>query len=176
MRWFISKLCMVNALVPGRFGNNKWKLIKFTFLYGIVALAFAVNVLLGECPRASLTRSQHWMPSNFDWYNYVTLYGGQIQQYSSCLVILIEIINKCSVPYCGSNDNNSTGVSLSEILFSFMIEKYIVCDACVLTSPSFESSSVFYVTPTYTSSTQELIMHGMQQKWEKSSFWCKKNT
>ena len=29
-------------------------------------------------------------------------------------------------PYCGSNDNNSTGVSLSEILFSFMLKKSIL--------------------------------------------------
>ena len=41
---------------------------------------------------------------------------------------------------------------------------------------SFESSSVLYITPTYTSSMQELIMQGMQQKLEKSCFRCKKNT
>ena len=34
------------------------------------------------------------------------------------------------MPY--SNDNNSTGVSLSDILFSFMLEKYIVCYVCGL--------------------------------------------
>ena len=45
-------------------------------------------------------------------------------------MMVIELINKGSVPYCGSNDNNSTGVSLFEILFSFMLEKYNVCDAC----------------------------------------------
>ena len=50
--------------------------------------------------------------------------------------MLIELINKGSVPYCGSNDNNSTGVSLSEILFSFMSEKCIVSDACGLRSPN----------------------------------------
>ena len=71
-------------------------------------------------------------------------------------MMLIEVINKGSVPYYGSNDNNSTGVSLSEILFSFMLEKYIVYDACGLRSPSFESSSVLYITPTYASSMQEL--------------------
>ena len=36
--------------------------------------------------------------------------------------------------------------------------------------PSFESSSVLYITPTYTSSMQELIMQGMQQKLEKLLF------
>ena len=74
------------------------------------------------------------------------------------------------------NANNSTGVSLSEILFSFMLEKYIVCDACGPRSPSFESSSVLYITPTSTSSMQELIKQGMEQKIEKSCFQCKKDT
>ena len=52
---------------------------------------------------------------------------------SECLMTLIELVNKGSVPYCGSN--SSTGVSLSEILFSFMLEKYNVCDACGLRFP-----------------------------------------
>ena len=91
-------------------------------------------------------------------------------------MMLIELINKGSVPYYGSNDYNSTGVSLFEILFSFMLEKYIVCDACGLRSPSFESSSVLYITPTCTSSMQELIKQGMKQKLEKTCFRCKKNT
>ena len=54
--------------------------------------------------------------------------------------------------------------SLSEILFSFILEKYIVCDACGLKSPSFESSSVLYITPTCTSSMQELIF---SKEWNK---------
>ena len=48
-----------------------------------------------------------------------------------------------------------------------MLEKYIVCDACGLRSPSFESSNKLYITPTFTSSTQELIMQGMQEKIRK---------
>ena len=84
------------------------------------------------------------MHSNFDWYNMIFYCGEQQEDASECLMMLIELINKGSVPYCGSNDNNSTGVSLSEILFSFILEKYIVCDACGLRSPSFESSSVLY--------------------------------
>ena len=46
---------------------------------------------------------------------------------------------------------------------TFMLEKYIVCNECGLRSPSFESSSVLYITPTYTSSMQELRMQAMQQ-------------
>ena len=84
--------------------------------------------------------------------------------------MLIEVINK------GSNDNNSSRAVLCEILFSFMLEKYIFCDACGLRSPSFESSSVLYIIPTFTSSMLELIMQGVQQNLEKSYFRCKKNT
>ena len=45
-----------------------------------------------------------------------------------------------------------------------MLEKYIVCDECALRSPSFESSSVSYIIPIFTSSMQELMMQEMQQK------------
>ena len=118
---------------------------------------------------------QMWMHSNFDWYNMINSSGEQQVDASECLMMLIEFINKGSVPNCGSSDN-SPGVSLSEFLFSFMLGKYIVCDACGLRSPSFESSSVLYITPTCTSSMQELIKQGMKQKLEKSCFQCKKNT
>ena len=58
---------------------------------------------------------------NLRLVQYDKFYGGEKQEDASeCLMVLIELINKGSVPYCGSNDNNSTGVSLSEILFSFM--------------------------------------------------------
>ena len=113
----------------------------------------------------------------FRLVQYDQFYSGEQQEDASeCLMMLIELINKGSVPYCGSNDNNSTGVSLSEILFSFMLQKYIVCDACGLRSPSFESSSVLYITHTCTSSMQELIKQGMKQKLEKSCFRCKNDT
>ena len=88
-------------------------------------------------------------------------YGNSVIQ---CLMMLIELFNKGSVPYCGSNDYISTGVSLSEILFSFMLEKYIA------------SSSVLYITPTCSSSMQEWMKQGLEQKLEKSCFRCKKNT
>ena len=42
--------------------------------------------------------------------------------------------------------------------------------------PSIESSGVLYISPTHTSSMQELIMQGLQQKLEKSCFRCNKNT
>ena len=52
--------------------------------------------------------------------------------------------------------------------------KYIVFDVCGLRSPSFEFSSVLYITPTDTSSMQDLILQGLQQKLQKSR--CDKNT
>ena len=89
--------------------------------------------------------------------------------------MLINIIHKGSL-----SDSNSTtyhmGDSLSDILFSFVLEKYIVCDVCGLRSPSFESSSVLYISPTDTSSMQNLILLGLQQKLQKSCSRCKKNT
>ena len=43
---------------------------------------------------------------------YDKFYGGQNQEDPlKCLTMLIELINKGSVPYCGTNDNNSTGIS-----------------------------------------------------------------
>ena len=69
---------------------------------------------------------------------YNSFYNGQKQEDSlECLLMLIEIFNKGSIPNAGSITNNCTGVSLSDMLFSFVLEKYIVCDGCGLRSPSF---------------------------------------
>ena len=107
----------------------------------------------------------------FQLVQYNQFYDGKNQQDSSeCLLMLIEIINKGSVPYYGSHVSKSTGVSLSDILFSFMLEKYIVCNVCGLRSPSIESSGVLYISPTHTSSMQELIMQGLQQNWKSLAF------
>ena len=75
-----------------------------------------------------------------------------------------------------SSTTSPTGASLSDILFSFVLEKYIVCDVCGLRSPSFEFSSVLYISPTNTSSMRNLILEGLQQKWQKSCSRCNKNT
>ena len=77
-------------------------------------------------------------------------------------------------------DSSSTtypmGASLSDILFSFVLEKYIVYDVCRLRSPSFESSSVLYISPTDTSFIQNLILQGLQQKLRRFCSRCNKNT
>ena len=103
-------------------------------------------------------------------------YSGQNQEDSTeCLLMLINIIHKGSMPD-SSSTTSPTGASLSDILFPFVLEKYIVCDVCGLRSPSFESSSVLYISPTDTSSKQNLILEGLQQKLQKSCSRCNKNT
>ena len=92
----------------------------------------------------------------FQLVRHDTFYNGQKQQDSTeCLLMLIHIIHKTSLP-----DSNSTtypmGASFSSFWYFFVLEKYIVCDVCGLRSPSFESSSVLYISPTDTSSMQKL--------------------
>ena len=70
--------------------------------------------------------------------------------------MLINIIHNGSLPD-SSSITYPMGGSLSDILFSFGLEKYIACDVCGL-----KSSSVFYILPTDTSSMQNLILHGLQ--------------
>ena len=83
-----------------------------------------------------------WMHLKFQLVRHDISYNGQNQEDSSeCLLMLINIIHKGSMPD-SSSTTSPTGVSLSDILFSFVLEKYIVCDVCRLRSPSFESSSV----------------------------------
>ena len=105
-----------------------------------------------------------------------TFYNGQNQQDSTeCILMWITSIHKGSLP-----DSNSTtypmGASLSDILFSIVLKKYIVYDVCGLRPPSFESSSVLYISPPDSSSMQNLILQGLQQKLQKSCSRCNKNT
>ena len=103
-------------------------------------------------------------------------YNGQNQQdCSECLLMLINIIDKGSMPN-SSSTTSPMGASLSDLLFSFVLEKYIVCEVCGLRSPSFESSSVLHISPTDTPSMQNLILEGLQQKLQKSCSRCNKNT
>ena len=112
----------------------------------------------------------------FQLVRHDAFHDGQNQQDSTeCLLMLINIIHKGSM-----SDSSSTtylmGVSLSDILFSFVLEKYIVCDVCGLRSPSFESNSVLYNSPTDTSSMQNVILQGLQQKLQKPCSRCIKRT
>ena len=110
----------------------------------------------------------------FQLVHHDVFYNGQNQQDSTeCLLMLINIIDKGSMPD-SSSTISPTGASLSDILFSFVLEKYIVCDVCGLRSPLFESCSVLYISPTDTPSMQNLILEGLQQKLQKSCSRCNK--
>ena len=150
-----------------------WRIKLATRLFVQVNNKWNIKTLCGSLHKAPVI----WKASRSHVYSgLMSSYIKNQQDSSECLLMLIEIINKGSVPYYGSHVSNSTGVSLSDILFSFMLEKYIVCNVCGLRSPSIESSGVLYISPTHTSSMQELIMQGLQQKLEKSCFRCNKNT
>ena len=88
----------------------------------------------------------------FHLVHHDTFYNGENQQDSTeCLLLLINIIQKGSMP-----DSCSTtypmGASLSDILFSFFGgEIYIVCDVCGLRSPPHLNLVVFYVFQYFTS-------------------------
>ena len=98
----------------------------------------------------------------FQRIHHDNFYNGQnLQDSTECLLMLIDIIHKGSMPDSSSTTNHM-GASLSDILFSFVLEKYIVCDACGLKSPSFQPSSVLYISPTDTSSMHDLILQGLQ--------------
>ena len=84
------------------------------------------------------------------------------------------------------SNKNGGGVSLfmsNEISFFELteftkVQEYIECLFLkkIISKIALEFSSVLYITPTCTSSMQELIKQGMGQKLEKSCFRCKKNT
>ena len=102
--------------------------------------------------------------------------NGQTQQDSTeFLLMLIDIINKGSMPD-SSSTTYPTGASPFDILFSFVLGIYIVCDVCGLESSSFESSSMLYITPTDTSSMQDMVLQWMQQQLQKSCSRCNKNS
>ena len=142
-----------------------WSSYSFRFLERLVIISSLIPV--PKVPHQFLCETAHSVSSSTDvdalkfrLVQYAIFYGGQSQQDSSeCLMVLTVVINKGLVPCCDSNYNDSTWVSLSE-----------------LNPPSFEPSNVLYITPTYTSSKQQLIMQGMQQKLEKCCFRCKENT
>ena len=79
--------------------------------------------------------------------------------------------------YLTSFDNFSHGsFFIRHLVFICFGKIYIVCDVCGLRSPSFESRSVLYISPTDTSSMENLILEGLQQKLQKSCSRCNKNT
>ena len=134
--------------------------------------AFPLEACVSLLKRAFCLYSVAMKPKKVRFFVYL----GNRQIIGAVLSCYAFELNSPNMPYYASHVSNSTGVSLSDILFSFMLEKYIVCNVCGLRSPSIESSGVLYISPTHTSSMQELLMQGLQQKLEKSCFRCNKNT
>ena len=66
--------------------------------------------------------------------------------------------------------------TLSDLLFSFVLEKCTICDICEERAPSFETTSIMYVTPNYNTSMQELLMQEHKQRLYKACFRCGRDT
>ena len=77
---------------------------------------------------------------------------------------------------CPTIDNMNNQGSFSELLFSFVLEKYIICDICTMKSPAFETTSLLYVTPNDSTSMQELLMQEHKQKIYKTCSCCGRDT
>ena len=91
----------------------------------------------------------------------------------------LDIINQGTIdPSFVENNFTSTqcGVSLSETLFSYVLEKYLTCNGCGVRSPSFEHSNFVNITPSYGASMRELIMQGLKLEIFKSCLKCKRDT
>ena len=107
---------------------------------------------------------------------YNSFFTGEIQEDAcECLMLLIEIMDKGFGP-CPTNGNINSKGSFSELLFSFVLEKYTICDICTMKSPAFETTSLLYVTPTDSSSMQELLMQEHKQKLYKTCSCCGRDT
>ena len=90
-------------------------------------------------------------------------------------MLLIEIMDK-GFGLCPTNDNINSKGSFSELLFSFVLEQYTICDICTMKSPAFETTSLLYVTPTDSSSVQELLMQEHKQKLYQTCSCCGRDT
>ena len=90
-------------------------------------------------------------------------------------MLLIEIMYK-RFGIFATNDNISSKGSFSELLFSFVLEKYIICDICTVKSPDLETTSLLYVTPTDCTSMQKLLMQEHKQKLYKTCSCCGRDT
>ena len=92
---------------------------------------------------------------------YNSFFTGDIQEDAcECLMLLKEIMDK-GFGLCHTNDNISSKGSFSELSFSFVLEKYVICTA---KSPAFESTNLLYVTQTDYTPMQDLLMQEHKQK------------
>ena len=107
---------------------------------------------------------------------YNSFFTAEIQEDAcECLMLLIEIMDKGS-GLCPVNDKIKSKGSFSEPLFSFVLEKYIICDICTMKSPAFETTSLLYVIPTDSTSMQELLLQEHKHKLYKTCYCCGRDT
>ena len=107
---------------------------------------------------------------------YNSFFTGETQEDAcECLMLLIEIMDK-GLGLCPTNDNISSTGSFSELIFSFVLAKYIICDRCTVKSSAFETTSLLYATQTDCTSTQELLMQEHKQKMYKICSCCGRDT
>ena len=79
----------------------------------------------------------------------------------------MNILSKGSRHFFLSNyDFNTTSYDgcLSDDLFFFILEQYMICDTYGVKSPSFQSSSVLYIIIVINGSLQELVMQGLEER------------
>ena len=90
-------------------------------------------------------------------------------------MLLIEIMDK-GFGLCPTNDYINNKGSFSELIFSFVLERYIICDICKMKSPAFEATSLLYVAPTNSTSMHELLLQEHKQKIYKTCSCCGRDT
>ena len=56
-----------------------------------------------------------------------------------------------------------------------ILEQYIICDECWLRSPSFQSSSIVYITSMDNTSMHELAIQGLKERLEMKKFYPHKS-
>ena len=102
-------------------------------------------------------------------FAYNAFYNAEVQQDSfECLILLTNIINKGLVP-CSVDEHMATFYrdSLSERLFTLVLEKYVVRDKCGLRHHSFETTTVSYITPTSNAFMQRLVLQDHKQNFTR---------
>ena len=173
---YIPKLTSSSHVHP--FGIKNLK--NHCFINAILQIIYSVlrstqhKIHINNCVEGKISEclfdTAHKTPSaqevetlNLQLSTYNSFFTGEIQE-DACesLMLLIEIMDKGFGP-CPTNDNINSKGSFSEFLFSYVLEKYTICDICTMKSPAFETTSLLYVTPTDFPSMQELLMQEHKQ-------------
>ena len=98
---------------------------------------------------------------------------------TTCLVVShrrMPHVDRCHgqrVCPCSTDNYTSDRDSITELLSSFILEKYTLFVVCGLRSPSFEPITVLYITPMDNASMQELVLQEHKQKLCKTCSCCK---